>query len=558
MVARKVFIGGLEANQGAVTMLKVLTENSASWLKAGLKNLWGRIAFETLFLGALACVPIVSAKISQYAIDEVVLAQNMENLRKLLCMCGGLVTVVLVLKYAAAWISAMTRQQCALGARRRLWAKWVAWASQEAHQSGEVANRLLGDVYTVGDIAITYVSTSIVSIITLVVGLVVLFRVNMMLAWIAVSFIPGFLLHYFIFGKRMSRAAREVRTSIDSLVSFIVGRWSQLDDIRTLRGQDCEKRMFADASIIQFTAGVKSLFVKNLSSGIAETLMVAWALFLFAVGAFLILRNELTLGELISVQMISGQLVGPVQRLLNMNLSLNVAQVAIGRLAEIENACENIATAEGIGAVRPVEFELRDVICHRSEIGRMDRRVGISVPAIGRQFLKGCNGSGKSSICRIFAGLRYPVEGRYIVNRNSVERSDLKNVADHVLLLTHKPYFFSGTIRDNLMYGIDCEKSDSELLDALRRVRLGAWISALNGGLAYRLEDGGQNLSQGQRQRLNCARALLRDHGVVIVDEALSGVEKGDRAAILDELEKGRWLIVTQISTSPTVEVSAL
>ena len=108
------------------------------------------------------------------------------------------------------------------------------------------------------------------------------------------------------------------------------------------------------------------------------------------------------------------------------------------------------------------------------------------------------------------------------------------------------------------MYGIEGGKSDTELLDAIRRMRLESWVSALNGGLDYRLDDGGQNLSQGQRQRLNCARALLRNHKVVIVDEALSGVEKSDRAAILDELEKGRCLIVTQISTSPTVEVSAL
>ena len=536
-----------------------LTEDKLpKWLKQELYHLWGRIAVETVILAVLACVPIVSAKLSQYAIDEVVLARSMRNLRTLLCLCGGLVTVVLVLKYAVAWISAMTRQHFALGARRRLWSEWVDGASQEAHQSGEVANRLLGDVYTVGDIAITYVSTSIVSIITLAVCLVALFRGNMILAWVAVSFIPGFLAHYFIFGKRISRAAREVRTSIDYLVSFIVERWSQLDDIRTLRGQDCERRMFAEAANIQFAAGMKSLFVKNLSSGIAETLMVAWSLILFAVGAFLILQNELALGESISVQMIAGQLVGPVQRLLNMNLSLNVAQVARGRLAEIENTCANIATAESVGAARPVEFELRDVTCHAAELGRIDRRIGISVPAIGRQFLKGCNGSGKSSICRIFAGLRYPVEGRYIVNGNFVERSDLKSVSDHVLLLTHKPYFFSGTIRDNLMYGIDGEKSDSELLDALRRVRLGSWISALNGGLDYKVEEGGRNLSQGQRQRLNCARALLRNHGVVIVDEALSGVEKNDRVAIMDELEQGRCLIVTQISTSPTVEVSAL
>ena len=286
--------------------------------------------------------------------------------------------------------------------------------------------------------------------------------------------------------------------------------------------------------------------------------MVAWSLFLFTIGAYLILRGELSLGELIAVQMISCQLVGPVQRLLNLNLSLNVAQVARGRLAEIENMCEDMGARYGNGQNPPVKLELREVVCHKTEIGYRNRRISMSVSASGRKVISGCNGSGKSSVCRIFAGLRYPVDGRYIVNGRYVARRDLKNIADHVLLLTHKPYFFSGTIRDNLMYGIEGGKSDTELLDAIRRMRLESWVSALNGGLDYRLDDGGQNLSQGQRQRLNCARALLRNHKVVIVDEALSGVEKSDRAAILDELEKGRCLIVTQISTSPTVEVSAL
>lgn len=537
---------------------KLVRDKIPNWLKDGLHSLWGRIVVETAMLGALACVPILSAKLSQYAIDEVVMARSMRNLQKLLCMCVGCVTVVLALKYAVAWISAVTRQRFALFARLRLWSHWLDGASSESHQAGEVANRLLGDVFTVGDVAITYISSSFVNVISLVACLVVLFGGNRMLAWISVSFIPGFLVQYFVFRNRISIAVREVRASMDCIVGYIVARWNQMDDIRTLHGLDCERKGFAGVVKDQFAKGMKSLFVQNLSSGVAETLMVAWSLFLFTIGAYLILRGELSLGELIAVQMISCQLVGPVQRLLNLNLSLNVAQVARGRLAEIENMCEDMGARYGNGQNPPVKLELREVVCHKTEIGYRNRRISMSVSASGRKVISGCNGSGKSSVCRIFAGLRYPVDGRYIVNGRYVARRDLKNIADHVLLLTHKPYFFSGTIRDNLMYGIDCEKSDSELLDALRRVRLGSWISALNGGLDYRLEDGGQNLSQGQRQRLNCARALLRNHKVVIVDEALSGVEKSDRAAILDELEKGRCLIVTQISTSPTVEVSAL
>lgn len=139
-----------------------------------------------------------------------------------------------------------------------------------------------------------------------------------------------------------------------------------------------------------------------------------------------------------------------------------------------------------------------------------------------------------------------------------MKKSDFRSLTEQVLLLTHKPYFFSGTIRENLTYGLAREVPDTQLVEVLRQVRLGSWVSALNGGLDYQLEDGGLNLSQGQRQRLNCARALLRRQGVIVIDEAMSGIERGDQAAIIDELGNGRCLIITRISTSPTVEVSSI
>lgn len=538
--------------------LKSMTVRLPVWLKVGLCSLWGRIAVETLLFGMLSCVPIISAKLSQYAIDEVVLERSMENLRTLLLLSGICVVAVLMLKYAVAWISAVTRQRFALAARLQLWSSWVNGVPPELHQPGEAANRLLGDAFTVGDITITYISSSVVSIVTLIVCLFVLFNGNLTIAWISVSIIPGFLLLYFVFAKRINGAAQEVRVSIDRLVGFIVERWTQLDEIRSLQGQDCECERFADAVNDQYGKGLRALFVQNLSSGVAETLMVAWSLFLFAIGVILILKGELTLGELIAAQMISSQLVAPLQRILNLNLSLQVARVASGRISEIEKTCEDVKTRRRVNETIPVVFELRDAVCHVSEIEKRDRRIGLFVKAIGRQILSGCNGSGKSSVCRIFAGLRYPVEGYFLVNGRLVKKSDFRFLTGQVLLLTHKPYFFSGTIRENLTYGLAREVADTQLFEVLRQVRLGSWVSALNGGLDYQLEAGGLNLSQGQRQRLNCARALLRRQGVIVIDEAMSGIERGDQAAIIDELGNGRCLIITRISTSPTVEVSSI
>lgn len=537
--------------------LKDTITSLPSWLKDGIRALRGRIAAETILAGVLACVPIATAKLSQYAIDDVIMERSMGHLRTLLLLCACFVGVVLMLKYAAAWISAITRQRFALSARMRLWSDWLDSVPPDLHQAGDVANRLLGDVFTVGDVAITYISSSVVSIVTIAVCLGVLFSGNQTLAWISVSFVPGFLAVYFVFGSRIGRTARAVRASIDRLVCFVVGRWKHLDDIRTLQGLDIERRCFKKEADAQYDTGKRALFVQNLSSGTAEVLMVAWSLFLFACGAFLVMRDELTLGELIAVQMIAGQLAGPLQRLLSLNLSLQVAAVAIKRISEIEDSIEGNGMERRGCETSPSLMELRNAVCHQAEIGRRERLVSLSVIVAGKHVLSGCNGSGKSSVCRIFAGLRYPVDGLFLVNGLLMKKSDINGLRAQTLLLSHEPYFFQGTIRDNLAYGLNNRVDDSEIIDALRNVQLDSWVSALDGGLGYELEDDGHNLSLGQRQRLNCARAILRHRRLVILDEAMSGIEKTDRTAITDAMGRESGLLMTQTNTSRRLEVSS-
>ena len=557
MVARKIPVAGMDENRRVLMRLKKIIASLPSWLKDGIRALWGRIAVETILAVGLACVPIEAAKLSQYAVDEVVMKRSVEHLRTLLLLCAGFVGVVLMLKYAAAWISAITRQRFALSARVRLWSDWIDFVPPDRHQAGDVANRLLGDVFTVGDVAITYISSSVVSIITIAACLGVLFSGNQTLAWISVSFVPGFLVIYFVFGSRIGRTTRAVRSSIDRIISFVVERWKHLDDIRTLQGLDGERRSFQEAASEQYDTGKRALFVQNLSSGAAEVLMVAWSLSLFVCGAFLVMRGDLTLGERIAVQMISGQLVGPLQRLLNLNLSLQVAAVAIRRVAEIEDSIKNGEMGGLESETALAMMELRNAVCHQAEAGRRERRISLSVIVAGKSILSGCNGSGKSSVCRIFAGLRYPVEGLFLVNGHQAKKVDMKGLRAQTLLLSHEPYFFPGTIRENLAYGLDGCIDDSEIANALRKVRLDSWVSALDGGLDYKMEDGGRNLSLGQRQRLNCVRAMLRHRRLVILDEAMSGIENMDRAAIADAIGRESCLLMTQMTPSQQLEVSS-
>ena len=148
-----------------------------------------------------------------------------------------------------------------------------------------------------------------------------------------------------------------------------------------------------------------------------------------------------------------------------------------------------------------------------------------------------------------------PVSGMMRWDGVAISHDDLQLVRSHVFLLTHTPFFFAGTIRENLLYGLTELVDDAKLKMLLSRVGLDEWLDSLPNGLGFMIEGCGSNLSNGQKQRLHCVRALLRSHDVVIMDEALSGVHESDYERILTELGRGRCLVVTRIGSTAHIVV---
>lgn len=533
------------------------------WLKVEIWKLRWRIGLETVLLCLLACVPVVSAKLLQYAIDDVMLMRNAGNLRQLFVMCSTFVGVVLALKYVVTWVSVVTRQEFDLNVRTYLWGRWLDGCEGGHYTSGDMANRLLGDVHSTGEVIITAISASFVCLGSLAVFLTMLFRCNVVLAWVAVSFIPGYLILYIAFGKRIQSSTYVMRSSLDRLMAFIVFRWDWLDEIHALRGTPVEQEKFQVIAKEQYRTGLHMSFVTNLSSSVAEVITVGWNLMLFLIGVYLVLRETITLGELIAVQTIAAQIVGPVQRILGLNLSVKAAQSSIARISEINAHCRMMTSREGMPKrtspshvpLDGCELELVDVVCHSNTTDVKNASINLRIPIGGRVYLEGENGAGKSSISRILAGLRMPVSGMMRWNGVAISHDDLQQVRSHVFLLTHTPFFFAGTIRENLLYGLTELVDDAMLKMLLARVGLDEWLDSLPNGFEFMIERCGSNLSNGQKQRLHCVRALLRPHNVVIMDEALTGVHESDSERILTELGRGRCLVVTRLGSTANIVV---
>ena len=172
--------------------------------------------------------------------------------------------------------------------------------------------------------------------------------------------------------------------------------------------------------------------------------------------------------------------------------------------------------------------------------------ISLTIPANSMFALVGASGSGKSTLARLLLGLAQPESGRITVN--GVYLAELNQQSWRRLLawVPQQPFFFSATIRENLLLGRP-DADDDAIQQALAAAALSEVITALPEGLATRLGDRGAGLSGGELRRLALARVFLRDASLVVLDEPTAGLDATNEQLVLDAVERlavGRTVLI--------------
>jgi ABC-type multidrug transport system fused ATPase/permease subunit len=188
------------------------------------------------------------------------------------------------------------------------------------------------------------------------------------------------------------------------------------------------------------------------------------------------------------------------------------------------------------------------------------RNVSFSWPAVGEPVINGLsldvvagsqlgivgpNGCGKSTLLGVMLGILSPSAGEVSIAGRAADRYVKEHCAS-IGYVGAEPYLLYGSIRENLAYGLKRRVSDAEILTALRTVRLEGFVEGLPGGLGYVIQENGEGLSSGQKQRLTIARALFRNPTLLVLDEPSSNLDEATEAVIVEALAglKGRCTVI--------------
>jgi len=249
---------------------------------------------------------------------------------------------------------------------------------------------------------------------------------------------------------------------------------------------------------------------------------------------WLIFRNVLSTGELISMQFISTTIFGPLQDLGSIILAYREAEASILSFDRLMKKPVETRPEEPmeLGPVRSLRFD-RVVFRHATATYNAIDDLSFEVASGQTIAFVGPSGSGKSTLVKLLVGLYRPVEGDIYFNDISATQIRYNEMRRQIGFVTQETQLFFGTIRDNLLF-VKPDATEAEMREALHKASCDKLLERSGQGLDTVLGEGGMRLSGGEKQRIAIARALLRNPRLLIFDEATSALDSLTEEAITE------------------------
>jgi ATP-binding cassette, subfamily B, bacterial len=300
-----------------------------------------------------------------------------------------------------------------------------------------------------------------------------------------------------------------------------------------------------------YTAQIASIY----GPGTAMLGLLAQAAVLL-IGGDMVLRHQLTIGELTAYVLYMNSLFLPVQQLVQIYNNYQQGQAAIvklrGFLAGDPRVAEAPDAADAVVADGAIEF--RDVsfgyVSNKSVLGHVNLRIaaGETVAFVGP------TGAGKSTLAKLVTRFYDPSDGQILIDGQDLRGLRFGSLRRQLGVVPQEPFLFAGTLRDNIAFGRP-SASPEELLSAVRSVGLDSLVDRFPSGLDTVIHERGQTLSAGERQLIALARAFIVQPRVLVLDEATSNLDLASETRIeaaLDVLLEGRTaiLIAHRLSTA--------
>lgn len=527
-------------------MLKTLAAEIKEYKKASILT----PVFIVLEVILEILIPLLMAKI----IDKGVEAGNLRYVYGMGAIMLGTALLSLLFGSIAGITAAKASTGFAKNLRKAMYGniQTFSFSNIDKYSTPGLVTRLTTDVTNVQNSYQMLIRICVRAPIMLISAMVMAFSINARLACVflgAIVFL-GFAL-FFIIGKAFP-IFKKVFRKYDDLNASVQENVSAIRVVKAYVREDYEVNKFKQASKNLYDLFVSAEKKVILNAPIMQFTVYGCILLISWLGAKLIVADTLTTGELLSLFTYMINILMSLMLISMIFVMVTMSKASAERIAEVINERSDLNNGENpICQVKDGSIDFKNVFFSYKKEAKEPVLTNISLSIRSGETIGviGGTGSAKTSFVQMIPRLYDTTEGEVLVGGINVKEYDLDTLRNEVAMVLQKNVLFSGSIKENLRWG-NKEATDEEFVHACKLAQAHDFIMTFPDGYDTHIEQGGNNVSGGQKQRLCIARALLKKPKILILDDSTSAVDtKTDafiRKAFRDEIPNTTKIIIAQ------------
>jgi ATP-binding cassette subfamily B protein/subfamily B ATP-binding cassette protein MsbA len=478
----------------------------------------------------------------------------------LLIACLGLVAVHLCSGALTLWhnstaIGVGQRMVNDLRSTLYLHLQRLSLAYHSRQRVGDLMYRITADSFAVQTMIMNGVLPILSALILLTGMLIVLFPIDPLLAVLSLTVVPVLFALISVFNRKIVTVATQVRDLDARVYSLVQWTISAIKVVQAFAKEEEEHRRFVGASRESLRATLRLYNWQTLYSAAVNAVIAAGTALVIYAGACAVMSGTLSLGQLLVFVSYLAQLYVPINQITQSWSLIAGARVGAARVFEVLETEPDLKSGT---RQFPAEGARGDIVWrnvgfrYRPETPVLTG-IDVTVAAGSKIALVGATGAGKTTMLSLLPRFFDPSSGMVEIDGVNIREYSLKSLRNQIGMVLQPPLIFPLTAADNIAYGRP-GAGRSEIERAARLARIHDTIAALPSGYDTDLGEAGATLSEGEKQRITIARALLRDAPILILDEPTSALDVATEALVIEAIERlmaGRttFIIAHRLST---------
>ena len=509
-------------------------KSMADFAKKRMEGTGKAFAFVAITTGTASLCLLITAGLAKFFMDYLLTGNNPNMVVPFLVVISLVAAIQIIVQWICAIYSLrISGKFDAVGNATYFWHVLrlpMRFFSQR--MAGDIEQRRLTNA-VIANLLVNTFAPLIINAAMLVFYLIFMINYSVVMTLIGVSaIIVNLLVSQLISDKRVNITRVQMRDAAKLYSTTVSG----IEMIETIKSSGAENGFFRKWSGFQASVNAQNVKLEKLNAYFGKLPVIVMNLtnnLILIIGVYYVMTGKFTAGTVIAFQGLFAQFLGPAQSFVNAGQSLQEMRTEMERIqdvmeypldpavekpAAVKSADESKAKLSGRLSMRDISFGYSKLSPPLIQDFNLELQPGKSVAFVGG------SGCGKSTLSKLISGLYQPWSGEILFDGKPMDEIDREVFTGSVAVVNQEVILFEDTIANNIKMW-DQSIEDFEMILAARDAQIHDDVMQRDGGYQYKLTEGGQNFSGGQRQRLEIARVLAQDPTLIIMDEATSALD---------------------------------